>query len=67
MIEREEYTKIKCKITVITDKAFRIELDDGREVWVPRSVCMLGHRSFDLGGDLDLAIASWFCEKEELS
>ncbi len=48
-----------------TDYAMLVETDDGREVWVPFSVCDKVIRKPD--GPVQLTIASWFAEREDLA
>ncbi len=48
-----------------TDAAFLFQID-GEEKWVPKSV-LEGADTFDLGDeDVEVEVAVWFADKEEL-
>ena len=57
-IVMETYIKVDCKILAITEKAFLIDFED-KEHWIPRSVCMNGHKEFHRGEEVLLYIAEW--------
>lgn len=52
-------------ITRTTESAVLMELDDGSEYWVPRSVCISGDTITE--GDTDILVACWFLDKEGVS
>lgn len=49
-----------------TEKALLVELDDKREVWIPRSVVHDDSEVFDdrANREGELVVASWFARKE---
>jgi hypothetical protein len=49
-----------------TERALLCRLDDGREVWIPRSVITDDSEVLDPGDEGTLVVESWFAEKEEL-
>lgn len=55
---------LDAKVVHDTDYAVLIELPDGEEKWVPRSVLQDGG-SLEFG-DTDLICAEWFAKKEGL-
>lgn len=56
-------TTIEAEIIRATDAAVLVDFE-GREVWIPRSVCLEGD-ALDVG-DTDMIVADWFLEKEGL-
>ena len=49
-----------------TDKALKLLLDEGEEIWVPRSV-VCDADDYALGDqELTISVARWFAEKEGL-
>lgn len=67
MTERESYTDVLCVIRAVTAKAYRIETGVGDFHWVPRSVCMNGHKEYAVSDTPTLKIADWFVEKNEIA
>ena len=61
----ERYTKVDCEILRVTEKAFLIGVE-GKTHWIPRSVCMNGHKEFAVGEEALLYIAEWKAEELEL-
>ena len=57
-----------CDVEAInsTPKALLCRLEDGREVWIPRSVVDEESEVHDEGDQGVLVVAGWFAEKEEL-
>ena len=49
-----------------TPKALLCRLENGREVWIPRSVVDEESGVIDEGDQGILIVAGWFAEKEEL-
>lgn len=49
------------EVTKTSRSAVLFVMDDGTELWVPRSVCLDGD-SLD-EGDTDLVVADWWLEK----
>lgn len=59
-----DYCLVDCVVTRVTEKAALLELNDGREVWVPRSCIEDGEDTAVF--DKDVAVAEWFVDKEGL-
>ena len=61
------YVNVSGVIQRTTKKALLLSLEaDAREVWIPRSVCMMGHRDYEGGDFVNLDVAEWFVEKEKI-
>lgn len=62
------YVPVECLIRHLTQKAALVlELDEGREVWVPLSVIHeedLG--DLEVGLEVEINVAEWFADKEGL-
>jgi hypothetical protein len=49
-----------------TERALLCRLEDGREIWVPRSVITDDSEVLEQSDEGTLVVKSWFAEKEEL-
>jgi hypothetical protein len=67
-IERMRFTKVSIgHVSMVTDKAVLVQLDDDEKKWIPRSV--LSYRSdkaVETDDPTELEIADWFVQKEGL-
>lgn len=63
--EETEHIPVQGTVKRATDKAILLELPNGNEQWVPRSVIFDGDIYDE--GDTNPEIAEWFCEKEGLA
>lgn len=52
------------EVVAETDKAIRVHLEDGDEVWVPRSVMDDPDRLSKGDTDVTLTVKAWWAEKE---
>jgi len=61
MSDTESFPHAKGKKETL--KALLVELEDGREVWVPKSVIDDDSEVYEEGSEGKLVLASWFCKK----
>lgn len=54
-------TTISGEVRKTTSSAVLFVMDNGVELWVPRSVCLDGAEADE--GDTDLVVANWWLEK----
>lgn len=54
-------TTLAGEIKRTTGSAIFFVLDNGTEVWIPRSVCIDGDQADE--GDTDLTVANWWLDK----
>jgi len=68
---KEVYTQVDCEIVKVTheedgpNRAICILVDE-EKYWIPASVCMNGHNTFDEGDEVILYVAEWFAKKKGL-
>jgi len=53
-------TTLSGEVKKATANAVLFELDNGTEIWVPRSVCIDGDQADE--GDTDLIVANWWLD-----
>lgn len=49
-----------------SDEAIKVELDDGRIVWIPKSLVHDDSEAYELGTDGTLYIPEWFALNKDL-
>lgn len=54
-------TTLAGEVKKTTGSAILFALDNGTEVWIPRSVCIDGDTADE--GDTDLIVAEWWLDK----
>lgn len=61
------YLNVSGVIQKVSEKALQLSLnDDARLIWIPRSICMMGHRHYDEGDEVNLDVADWFVKREKI-
>lgn len=62
MADTESFDGVTCIRD--TAKAMRVRLEDGRELWIPKSVVHEDSEVYGNGHQGELVVARWFAEKE---
>jgi hypothetical protein len=61
---RKSTAEIECTIIRQSEKAILVELANGKEVWIPRSI--IPYLSQMPGGKAFLEVEEWWLEKNEI-
>lgn len=57
---------VSCAWRHTTQRAMLVQLDDGRELWIPLSVITDPPDDLQYGEKIEIEVAAWFAEREEL-
>ena len=66
MSDKEPVTLLRTKCLRETEKAILVELNDGQELWVPKSQVDDDSEVYQKGDTGSLVITAWFASREGL-
>ena len=61
------FEQISCIYIHETDRAVLVDAGLGEDLWIPKSVIEdFDNYSYEKGDDIEISVAAWFCEKNDL-